>query len=193
MSRKRKEKPFTLPVGTLVRVRFPGGTMDAKVIEDRGYLGIGGRQIVRIYATEETDFVKDFEMPAEELEVLAYPPGHNGSPHGPWKPADSPPVRSGIWQGFASVDDGFERRSGTVTSPRPRAKPLTLPVGTHVRVQFPGGTFEAEVIEDRGYLGIGGRQIVRIRPTHETDLASDFEVPSEEVEVVSYPPGHKAG
>lgn len=67
-----------------------------------------------------------------------------------------------------------------------KTKPLTLPVGTRVLVHWPTTT-EAEVIEDRGYLGIGGRQIVRIRATQETDLPKDFEVPAEELEVVSLP------
>jgi len=68
-----------------------------------------------------------------------------------------------------------------------KTKPFTLPVGAHVRVQFPVSTLDMEVIEDRGYLGIGGRQIVRVRALGETDLPSDFEVPSEEVEVLSLP------
>lgn len=70
---------------------------------------------------------------------------------------------------------------------RKKARPLTLPVGTRVLVHWPTTTTEAEVIEDRGYLGIGGRQIVRIRATQETDLPKDFEVPAEELEVLSLP------
>lgn len=70
---KKKEKPLTLPVGTRVLVHWPTSKMEAEVIEDRGYLGKGGRQIVRIRATEETDLPKDFEVPAEELEVVSLP------------------------------------------------------------------------------------------------------------------------
>jgi hypothetical protein len=70
---RKKEKPLTLPVGTIVRVQWPASTMDAEVIEDRGYLGRGGRQIVRVRALEETDLPSDFEVPSEEVEVLSLP------------------------------------------------------------------------------------------------------------------------
>lgn len=60
-----------LRVGT--RVSFPYGTreIEAEVIENRGPLGVGGRQIVRVRfwddfgAGEGQD--KTFEMPADEL------------------------------------------------------------------------------------------------------------------------------
>ncbi|HEX6745925.1 MAG TPA: hypothetical protein VF092_01320 [Longimicrobium sp.] len=39
-----------------------------------------------------------------------------------------------------------------------------LRVGSRVRYQMPGGVFEAEVIEDRGDIGVNGRRLLGIRP-----------------------------
>jgi hypothetical protein len=72
-TRKHKTQPEALPVGARVKVRFPGGVLNAEVVEDRGFLGIGGRQIVRVRAVEETDLPSDFEIPAEDVEVLSLP------------------------------------------------------------------------------------------------------------------------
>ena len=53
--------------------------------------------------------------------------------------------------------------------------------------QFP---VEAVVIEDRGDLGIGGRQIVRIREltTGLYDLQREYEVPAEDIPSYGVPP-----
>lgn len=61
----------TLRVGDLVSYSFGPRTVRAKVVEDRGGLGVGGRQIV-VIEVEETDDGQDprrFEMPADELTV----------------------------------------------------------------------------------------------------------------------------
>ncbi|NOY27530.1 MAG: hypothetical protein GXP62_16830, partial [Oligoflexia bacterium] len=45
-------------------------TFHARVVEDRGTLGVGGRQIVRIEILSDDDIDEEprrFEMPAEEL------------------------------------------------------------------------------------------------------------------------------
>ena len=39
-----------------------------------------------------------------------------------------------------------------------------LRVGSRVRYRMPGGVFDAEVIEDRGYIGVNGRRLLAIRP-----------------------------
>lgn len=72
-SRHTSPGTLTLPVGAIVRVQWPTTTKDYMVVEDRGYLGIGGRQIVRIKALEEDFLGDDFEMPSELLEVLSLP------------------------------------------------------------------------------------------------------------------------
>lgn len=63
-----------------------------------------------------------------------------------------------------------------------------LPVGARVRVPFPTSTLEAEVVIDLGFVGVGGRQLVHVRATEETDLPQDFDVAVEEVEVLWVPP-----
>lgn len=37
-------------------------------------------------------------------------------------------------------------------------------VGSRVRYRMPGGLFEAEVVEDRGDIGVNGRRLLSIRP-----------------------------
>jgi len=55
-----------------------------------------------------------------------------------------------------------------------------LRVGSRVRYRMPGGVFEAEVVEDRGNLGVNGRRLLRIRPLSEfTD--GPFTWPAEEL------------
>jgi len=54
--------------GDLVTFPFGAMTIHARVIEDRGHLGIKGGQIVRIEVIEEdADEPWRFEMPAEEV------------------------------------------------------------------------------------------------------------------------------
>lgn len=67
-----------LPVGAHVRVRFPGGSMKAEVVADFGFIGIRDRQIVHVRAIEDTDLPQDFDIPAEEVEVLWLPPPRRG-------------------------------------------------------------------------------------------------------------------
>lgn len=75
----------------------------------------------------------------------------------------------------------------TIKLRRPSA-PDRLPVGAHVRVQFPGGSMRAEVVADFGFIGIRDRQIVHVRALEPTDLPQDFDIPAEEVEVLWLPP-----
>ena len=64
-----------LPVGARVRVPFPTSTLDAEVVIDLGFVGVGGRQLVHVRALGETDLPKDFDVAVEEVEVLWAPPG----------------------------------------------------------------------------------------------------------------------
>lgn len=73
MSRK-VTKPRGVPLGTRVRVHFPGAVLDAEVVEDRGFIGIGGRQIVVVRVLGETYFPREMEFPVAELEIVS-PPG----------------------------------------------------------------------------------------------------------------------
>jgi hypothetical protein len=66
-------------VGTPVRVHFPAATLDAVVVEDRGFLGPRGEQVVRVRATQETDFPPDFEIPVGHLEVMGPPGGERAA------------------------------------------------------------------------------------------------------------------
>lgn len=54
--------------GDLVTFPFGAMTIHARVIEDRGHLGIRGRQIVRIEVIEkDAEEPWRFEVPAEEV------------------------------------------------------------------------------------------------------------------------------
>lgn len=68
--RRKTSKPRGLPLGSRVRVHFPGAVLDAEVVEDRGFIGIGGRQIVVVRTLEETYFPREMEFPVAELEIL---------------------------------------------------------------------------------------------------------------------------
>jgi hypothetical protein len=72
MSRKAT-KDRGVPLGTHVRVHFPGAVLDAEVVEDRGFIGIGGRQIVVVRTLKETYFPREMEFPIAELEIVPEP------------------------------------------------------------------------------------------------------------------------
>ena len=66
-------------------------------------------------------------------------------------------------------------------SPKHRRK---IKVGDRVIRIVGQHRFPAEVIEDRGFIGSGGRQLMRIRRTEVSpDLAQPYEVPAEELEL----------
>lgn len=71
---------------------------------------------------------------------------------------------------------------GPVCNGRARASGSEIGVGDRVAVQYPTGPVLAEVIEDRGPLGVGGRRILRVRTLEELeDTRQTLEVPDEEL------------
>lgn len=52
--------------------------MTAEVVADFGFIGIRDRQVVHVRALEPTDLPQDFDIPAEDVEVLWLPPRRNG-------------------------------------------------------------------------------------------------------------------
>ncbi len=70
---RKSSKPRGVPLGTRVRVHFPGAVLDAEVVEDRGFIGVGGRQIVVVRVLGETYFPREMEFPVAELEIVAAP------------------------------------------------------------------------------------------------------------------------
>lgn len=72
MSRK-VTKARGVALGTRVRVHFPGAVLDAEVVEDRGFIGVGGRQIVVVRVLGETYFPREMEFPVAELEIVSAP------------------------------------------------------------------------------------------------------------------------
>lgn len=69
--------------------------------------------------------------------------------------------------------------------PRRTREAITVPVGTRVLIPFPSHKMAAEVIEHRGFIGVGGREMVRIRSLASDDDSGAFDVPVDEIEVVS--------
>lgn len=60
-----------------------------------------------------------------------------------------------------------------------------LRVGDTVRVTYRGLLCDGTVVEDRGDIGVGGRQLIRVRVVGDDDTESgDIEVPAAEVELV---------
>ncbi len=66
----------------------------------------------------------------------------------------------------------------------PTADSNVLEVGDKVVLRLAGGERHGTVVEDRGPLGVEGRQIVAIR-VGEDDEASHFEVRAEDLELVT--------
>jgi hypothetical protein len=61
-------------------------------------------------------------------------------------------------------------------------------VGDRILVRFVDRNLSAVVVEDRGNIGVGGRQLIRIRARlDQTDPESEvtYEVPAEEVRFAS--------
>lgn len=65
----RKQHGATVPkVGSIVGVRMCGRVVPARVIEDRGNLGVRGRRILRLEVEDRFGGEPDrFELPAERL------------------------------------------------------------------------------------------------------------------------------
>ncbi len=53
--------------GTIVGLDLGGTVVRAKVVEDRGDLGVGGRRIVHVAECGDDGERRVFEVPAEEL------------------------------------------------------------------------------------------------------------------------------
>ena len=70
MSTPKKLRPGDeIQVGNLVRYRRPGGLAAARVVEDRGDIGVNGRRLLQIRPLSEYSD-GDIVWPAEEL-ILA--------------------------------------------------------------------------------------------------------------------------
>ena len=69
-----------------------------------------------------------------------------------------------------------------VRSPNARKR---IKVGDRVVLHLTDRDVYAEVVEDRGFIGHGGRQLLRIRRLNVgPELAEPYEVPAEELELV---------
>lgn len=68
MSRRAREQP-TVPVGARVLVPLLWHKMEAEVIEHRGFIGAGGREMVRIQPLDPTDDRGAFDIAVEQLEI----------------------------------------------------------------------------------------------------------------------------
>jgi hypothetical protein len=69
----------------------------------------------------------------------------------------------------------------TLTEPRGKTK---IGVGDHVVLHLGPEDVFAEVVEDRGFIGKGGRQLLSIRRLGVApELSQPYEVPAEELEL----------
>jgi hypothetical protein len=67
LSKKQAIVKPTFRVGDRVKFQFVTTPVEGVVIEDRGFIGSGGRQLVTV-EIDEPDFHVVLEMPSEELE-----------------------------------------------------------------------------------------------------------------------------
>ena len=147
-------------IGEMVTVPFPGGPMLAEVIEDRGNVGSRGRHIVRVrFVSEYEEERTAFEMPVENLTFLNADPATQPVPKRKW-----------------AASSGAQAKNG-----RGRHRVAVYP-GQKVIFPSIGRYTLAEVLEDCGFIGAGGRQMLRVRTLEEMEEARRvFEVPAEEV------------
>lgn len=157
MSRRVRQQP-TVAVGTHVLVPLLWHTMQAEVIEHRGFIGVGGREMVRIQPLDPADDRGAFEMPVEQLQIVS-------DPREP-----------------AAAAAGYPGRVKRKTAPPAL---VHLPVGARVRVQLPHSILDMEVVEDRGI--VEGRQVVRVMSLDGDYVRADLEVAAEDVELLSLP------
>jgi hypothetical protein len=74
----------------------------------------------------------------------------------------------------------------------PRKKAARFRVGDWVAFRFGAGDATAQVIEDRGPIGVNGRRLYRVRLTLAFTEPDSFELPEEELRAASPPdkPAH---
>ncbi len=72
MSSARNQAPL-FRVGDWVAFHYGAKSVSAKVIEDRGRLGVHGRRLYRVQLDPELGAESAFEMPEDELEIAAAP------------------------------------------------------------------------------------------------------------------------
>jgi hypothetical protein len=133
-------------------------TMLAEVIEHRGFIGVDGREMIRIQPLDPADDRGAFDIAVADVEIAP----------GPVVPAPAGAAVPG--------------RRGTRGKERPA---LHLPVGTRVRVQLPNSILDMEVVEDRGV--VDGQQIVRVQTLDGDYIQAHLEVAADDVEVLSLP------
>lgn len=156
MSRRVRERP-TVPVGTRVQVPLLWHTMLAEVIEHRGFIGVDGREMIRIQPLDPADDRGAFDIAVADVEIVSGPPA---------------PAASAV--GYA----GRGRRKAS-------QPPLLLPVGAQVRVRLPNSVLDMEVVEDRGI--VEGQQLVRVVTLDGAYIQADLEVAAGDVELLSLP------
>ena len=66
MAAKSQKKGPGFRIGDKVRLNFGNRTVTGTVVEDRGRIGVGGRQLFRVVVKTE-DEERDLELPAEKL------------------------------------------------------------------------------------------------------------------------------
>lgn len=64
------KKKSGFKVGDKVRFHYTVGPVIATVIEDVGFIGIRGRQLLRVRFSLEDPFITETEVPAEDVELV---------------------------------------------------------------------------------------------------------------------------
>ncbi len=59
--------PQTFRIGDTVLVYLGSSRLRAKIVEDRGLIGKGGRRLFRVHLIRKSNHDETFEVPAEEL------------------------------------------------------------------------------------------------------------------------------
>jgi len=67
-SKRPSRRGDEIRAGDLVSWPVPWGSIDARVVEDRGNIGVRGRRLVRIRTLDELEDARiDFEVPAQAV------------------------------------------------------------------------------------------------------------------------------
>ena len=69
MATKSQNKRSSFRIGDKVRLSFSNRTVTGTVVEYRGRIGVGGRQLFRV-VVKTGDEERDLELPAEKLRAV---------------------------------------------------------------------------------------------------------------------------
>jgi hypothetical protein len=173
---KRKPSPSRFHIGQRVRFEFGVRTAEGVIVEDRGFIGVGGRRLWRVESKDDPYFPFAIELGEEEMEPVACPPDV------PPDTRPSPPPVGPMDGAFPPIE---EVPSIPAKASKGKPPPSRFHVGQRVRFLFGLDKVEGVIVEDRGFIGVGGRRLWRVESKDDPYFPFAIELGEEEMEPVA--------